>query len=43
MGRSEAAIVRYGGFVGFERDTFVMDNGDTKKEEVGRTSQGVDG
>jgi len=43
LGRSEAAIVPYGGSVGFESDTFVMDNGDTKKEDVGRTCQGVDG
>jgi hypothetical protein len=41
--RTEAPITPYQGFVRFEIDTFVMNNGDTKKEEVGRTYQGVDG
>jgi hypothetical protein len=41
--RTEAPITPYQGFVRFEIDTFVMNNSDTKKEEVGRTYQGVDG
>jgi hypothetical protein len=38
-----APITPYKGYVRFEIDTFVMDNSDTKKEDVGRTYQGVDG
>ncbi len=41
--RTEAPITPYKGYVRFEIDTFVMDNGDTKKEDVSRTYQGVDG
>ena len=41
--RTEAPITPYKGYVRFEIDTFVMNNSDTKKEEVGRTYQGVDG
>jgi hypothetical protein len=41
--RTEAPITPYKGYVRFEIDTFVMDNSDTKKEDVGRTYQGVDG
>lgn len=41
--RTEAPITPWKGFVRFEIDTFVMNNSDTKKEEVGRTYQGVDG
>ncbi len=41
--RTEAPITPHQGFVRFEIDTFVMDNSDTKKEDVSRTDQGVDG
>ena len=41
--RTEAPITPYKGYVRFEIDTFVMDNSATKKEDVGRTYQGVDG
>jgi len=41
--RTEAPITPYKGFVRFEIDTFVMDNSDTRKEDIGRTYQGVDG
>jgi hypothetical protein len=41
--RTEAPITPYKGYVRFEIDSFVMNNSDTKKEEVGRTYQGVDG
>lgn len=41
--RTEAPITPYQGFVRFEIDTFVMNNSDTKKEDVGRTYQGVEG
>lgn len=41
--RTQAPITPSKGFVRFEIDTFVMDNSDTKKEDVGRTYQGVDG
>jgi hypothetical protein len=41
--RTRAPITPYKGYVRFEIDTFVMDNSDTKKEDVGRTYQGVDG
>jgi hypothetical protein len=40
---TKAPITPYKGYVRFEIDTFVMDNSDTKKEDVGRTYQGVDG
>jgi hypothetical protein len=41
--RTEAPITAHKGYVCCDIDTFVMDNSDTKKEEVGRTYQGVDG
>ena len=41
--RTKAPITPHKGFVRFEIDTFVMDNSDTKKEDVGHTYQGVDG
>lgn len=41
--RTEAPITPYKGYVRFEIDTFVMNNSNTQKEEVGRTYQGVDG
>ncbi len=41
--RTEAPITSHKGYVRFEIDTFAMDNGDTKKEHVSRTYQGVDG
>jgi hypothetical protein len=41
--RLGAPITPYKGYVRFELDTFVMNNSDTKKEEVGRTYQGIDG
>lgn len=41
--RTEAPITPYKGYVRFEIDTFVMNNSDTKKEDIGRTYQGVDG
>jgi hypothetical protein len=41
--RTEAPITPYKGYVRFEIDTFVMNNSDTKKEDVGRTYQGIDG
>lgn len=41
--RTEAPITPHKGFVRFEIDTFVMNNSGTKKEDVGRTYQGVDG
>lgn len=41
--RTEAPITPYKGYVRFEIDTFAMDNGDTKKEDVSRTYQGFDG
>lgn len=41
--RTEAPITAHQGYVCCDIDTFVMDNSDTKKEEVSRTYQGVDG
>ena len=41
--RTDAPITAHRGFVCVDMDTFVMDNSDTRKEEVGRTYQGVDG
>lgn len=41
--RTEAPITPYKGYVRFEIDTFVMNNSNTKKEDIGRTYQGVDG
>jgi len=41
--RSKALITPYKGSVRFEIDSFVRDNSDTKKEDVGRSYQGVDG
>jgi len=41
--RAEAPITAHKGYVCADLDTFVMDNSDTKKEEVSRTYQGVDG
>lgn len=41
--RTEAPITAHQGYVCCDIDTFVMDNSDTKKEDVGRTYQGVDG
>lgn len=41
--RTEAPITPYKGYARFEIDTFVMNNSDTKKEDIGRTYQGVDG
>jgi hypothetical protein len=40
---THAPITPHKGYVCVDLDTFVMDNSDTKKEEVGRTYQGVDG
>jgi len=36
--QTEAPITPYKGYVRFETDTFVMDDGDTKKEDIGRQS-----
>jgi hypothetical protein len=41
--RTEAPITAHKGYVCCDIDTFVMDNSGTKKEEVSRTYQGVDG
>ncbi|HEQ60028.1 MAG TPA: IS1380 family transposase [Firmicutes bacterium] len=41
--RTQAPITPYKGYTRFEIDTFVMDNSDTNKEDIGRTYQGVDG
>lgn len=41
--RTEAPITPHKGYVRFEIDTFVMNNSNTKKEDIGRTYQGVDG
>jgi hypothetical protein len=41
--RTEAPITAHRGYVCCEIDTFVMDNSDTQKEDVGRTYQGIDG
>lgn len=41
--RTEAPISAHKGYVCCDIDTFVMDNSDTRKEEVSRTYQGVDG
>jgi Transposase DDE domain group 1 len=41
--RTNAPITPDGRFVCTDMDTFVMDNSGTKKEEVGRTYQGIDG
>lgn len=41
--RTEAPITAHQGYVCCDIDTFVMDNSDTQKEDVGRTYQGVDG
>lgn len=41
--RTEAPITPHKGYVCLDLDTFVMDQSGTKKEEVGRTYQGVDG
>lgn len=41
--RTEAPITPYKDFVRFEIDTFVMNNSGSKKEDVGRTYQGIDG
>jgi hypothetical protein len=41
--RTEAPITAHRGYVCCDIDTFVMDNSNTQKEDVGRTYQGVDG
>lgn len=41
--RTEAPITAHQGYVCCDIDTFVMDNSDSRKENVGRTYQGVDG
>jgi len=41
--RTEAPITAHQGYTCVDIDTFVMDNSGTKKEEVGRTYQGIDG
>lgn len=41
--RTEAPITAHQGYVCCDIDTFVMDNSDTRKENVSRTYQGVDG
>ncbi len=41
--RTEAPITAHQGYVCCDIDTFVMDNSDTKKEDVSRTYQGIDG
>lgn len=41
--RTQAPITAHQGYVCCDIDTFVMDNSDTKKENVSRTYQGVDG
>ena len=41
--RTQAPITPHKGFVCLDMDTFVMDQSGTKKEEVSRTYQGVDG
>lgn len=41
--RTEAPITAHRGYLCCDIDTFVMDNSDSKKEEVSRTYQGVDG
>jgi hypothetical protein len=41
--RTEAPITAHRGYVCADLDTFVMDNSGTKKEEVSRPYQGVDG
>ena len=41
--RTEAPITAEGKFVCLDIDTFVMDNSGSKKQEVSRTYQGVDG
>ena len=42
MERTEAPITPYEGYMRFEIDTFVMDNGDTQKEHISRTYPCVD-
>jgi hypothetical protein len=41
--RTEAPITAHQGYTCVDIDTFVMNNSGTKKEEVGRTYQGIDG
>jgi hypothetical protein len=41
--RTQAPITPHKGYVCLDMDTFVMDQSGTKKEEVSRTYQGVDG
>jgi hypothetical protein len=41
--RTEAPITAHQGYVCCDIDTFVMDNSNTQKEDVGRTYQGIDG
>lgn len=41
--RTEAPITAHQGYVCCDIDTFVMDNSGTRKEDVSRTYQGVDG
>lgn len=41
--RAAAPITAHKGYVCLDMDTFVMDQSGSKKEEVGRTYQGVDG
>lgn len=41
--RTEAPITAHKGYICADIDTFVMNNSDTKKEEVSRTYQGIDG
>jgi hypothetical protein len=41
--RTEAPITAHKGYVCLDMDTFVMDQSGTKKEDVSRTYQGVDG
>lgn len=41
--RTEAPITAHQGYTCVDIDTFVMDNSNTKKEEVGRSYQGIDG
>jgi hypothetical protein len=43
LARTEAPITPHQGYVCCDIDTFVMDNSGTKKEEVSRTYQGIDG
>ncbi|AEF99269.1 IS1380 family transposase [Methylomonas methanica] len=41
--RADAPITAHKGYVCLDMDTFVMDQSGSKKEDVGRTYQGVDG